>query len=82
MVVVPVKLLIVQELLRNEVDMMHWVVIITCAMVAVSCLVGSIEGRNHRSGNNNIGLVRGDGHTAYSNLGGGLSSEVSSFIFI
>ncbi len=62
--------------------MMPWVVIIACAIFAVSCLVGSIEGRNHRSGNSNIGLVRGDGHTAYSNLGGGLSPEVSTYIFV
>ncbi len=80
MVVVPIKLLIVQRLLRNEVDMMP-LVVITYVMVAVSCLAGSIEGRNHRSSNNNIGLVRGDGYATFSNLGGGLPSDVSSLFF-
>ncbi len=66
----------------NEFDMLHWVVMMTCVVVAVSFLADSIEGRNHRSANSNIGLVRGDGHTDYSSLSGGLSSDVSSFIFV
>ncbi len=63
--------------------MMPWVVIFARVIVAMTCLVGSIQGRgDHRSGNSNIGLVRGDGRTAYSNLGDGLSLEVSTYMFV